>query len=136
VTIQSQSQTPDLTCPLCGGPVATKSSGCRTCHLPISDIRRHRASTRTRRGGFAGALWTRIVGIVLYVGIVAWAWWQLPNTLPFVVPAAVIGGGWLHVVRGRPWWGVVVFAIIVVAVPVLLWPALGTGTFSELTDWR
>jgi len=33
--------------------------------------------------------------------------------------------------RGRPWWGVTVF---VVAVPLLLGPALGTRTFSELTD--
>ena len=74
------------------------------------------------------------MGLVFYGAAVAWAWWQLPATLPFVVPAAVLGGGVLHVVKGRPWWGLLVFTIIVVAVPLLLWPALGTGTFSDLTD--
>jgi hypothetical protein len=77
---------------------------------------------------------TRLAGLLAYAGIVAWAWYQLPQTLPFVVPAAVVGGGFLHVLRGRPWLGLLVFSVIVVAVPVLLWPALGTGTFSDLTE--
>ena len=80
------------------------------------------------------AVWVRLLGLLLYGAAVAWAWWQLPATLPFVVPAAVLGGGVLHVGKGRPWLGLVVFTVVVVAVPLLLWPALGTGTFSDLTD--
>jgi len=71
---------------------------------------------------------------MLYTGAVAWAWYQLPQTLPFVVPGAVLGGGILHVLKGRPWLGLAVFTLVVVAVPLLLWPALGTGTFTDLTD--
>ncbi len=76
----------------------------------------------------------RLGGLLLYSGVVAWAWWQLPQTLPFVVPAAVLGGLGLHVLKGRPWSGLLVFGVVVVVVPVLLWPALGTGTYSDLTD--
>lgn len=76
----------------------------------------------------------RFAGLVVYSATVAWAWWQLPATLPFVVPAAVLGGGVLHVVKGRPRLGLLAFTVIVVVVPLLLWPALGTGTFSDLTD--
>lgn len=76
----------------------------------------------------------RLLGVVLYGAVVAWAYLQLPTTLPFVVPGAVLGGGLLHVGKGRPWLGLVVFAVVVVAVPLLLWPALGTGFVSDLTD--
>ncbi|GAA1477162.1 hypothetical protein GCM10009623_16080 [Nocardioides aestuarii] len=82
----------------------------------------------------ARAVGVRLAGLIFYGAAVAWAWWQLPQTLPFVVPAAVLGGGVLHVGKGRPWWGLLIFGLVVVVVPVLLWPALGTGTFSDLTD--
>ena len=65
-------------------------------------------------------------------GVVAWCAYRLPDTLPFVVPGAVLGGGFLHVVRGRAWWGLMVFALIVVAVPLLAWPSLLTGAFEDL----
>lgn len=76
----------------------------------------------------------RVVGVALYAGIVAWSAWQLPATLPFVVPAAVAGVA-LHGVKGRPWWGLLAFVVLVVALPFLLAPALGTGAFSDLADW-
>lgn len=76
----------------------------------------------------------RLTGAVLYGAAVAWCAYQLPTALPFVVPGAVLGGGILHVWKGRPWLGLLVFAIVVVAVPLLLWPSLGTGLFAELTD--
>ena len=76
----------------------------------------------------------RLIGAVLYAATVAWCAVQLPASLPFVVPAAVLGGG-LHVVKGRLWLGLFVFTIVLVVGPLLLWPALGTGTFSDLTEW-
>ena len=77
---------------------------------------------------------TRVLGVALYAGIVAWCVWQLPATLPFVVPAAVAGLV-LHGVRARPWSGLLAFAVLVVVLPFLLAPALGTGAFSDLADW-
>jgi hypothetical protein len=59
---------------------------------------------------------------------------QLPDAIPFVVPGAVLGGGVLHVWKGKPWLGLVVFATIVFVVPLLLWPSLTTGFFSDLTN--
>lgn len=134
VSIESSPQTSDLVCPLCRAAVARGSLGCRPCHLPMTDVLRY-APRSDRGAGLARALWLRISGLVLYSGIVAWAWWQLPQTLAFVVPGAVVGGGVMHVLKGRPWIGLAVFAVVVVAVPLLLWPALGTGTFVNLTDW-
>jgi hypothetical protein len=32
------------------------------------------------------------------------------------------------------WLGLLVFTIIVVAVPLLRWPSLTTGAFSDITD--
>lgn len=119
-----------LTCPLCHGDVAPASSGCLPCHLPLRDVLRH------QRTGSAvdRALRVRLTGLVLYSGAVAWCAYQLPDSLPLVVPGAVLGGGVLHVWRGRPWLGLMVFAIIVVAVPVLLWPSMLTGTYVDLRD--
>lgn len=76
----------------------------------------------------------RLVGLVLYAAVVAWCAYQLPTSLAFVVPGAVLGGGVLHVWKGRPWLGLLVFTIIVVVVPALLWPSMATGTFADLTD--
>ncbi len=76
----------------------------------------------------------RLVGLALYGAVVAWCAWQLPTTLPFVVPAAA-AGVLLHGVRARPWLGLVAFAVLVVALPFLMAPALGTGAFSDLAEW-
>lgn len=84
----------------------------------------------------ARAIRTRLSGVVLYCAAVAWCAYQLPATLPFVVPGAVLGGGILHVWKGRPWVGLAVFATIVVVVPALLWPSMMTGVFSDFTDGR
>ena len=78
----------------------------------------------------------RLTGVVLYAAAVAWCWYQLPTSLPFVVPAALLGGGVLHAWKGRPWLGLVVFTLVVVVVPLLLWPSMGTGWFADLTDGR
>lgn len=77
-----------------------------------------------------------MTGAVLYTAAVAWTVVQLPDAIPFVVPGAVLGGGVLHVWKGKPWLGLVVFATIVIAVPLLLWPSLTTGFFSDLTNGR
>ncbi|HEV2796613.1 MAG TPA: hypothetical protein VGV65_03255 [Nocardioides sp.] len=100
----------------------------------MADIRRHAevgSSHSTSRARDAGV---RIVGVLVYGAVIAWCWWQLPASLPFVAPAAaaamVVQG-----VKGRPWLAMLVFAVLVVALPVLLAPALGTGAFSDLADW-
>lgn len=82
------------------------------------------------------AIQVRLIGAVLYSAAVAWCAYQLPTSLPFVVPGAVLGGGILHVWKGRPWLGLIVFTVIVVAVPMLLWPSMATGTFADLTVGR
>ena len=123
-----------LTCPLCGAGVPAASAACPGCHLPIADVRRHGATAAQGGRSFMRALGIRVVGVALYVGIVAWSAWQLPATLPFVVPAAVAGVV-LHGIKGRQWWGLVAFVVLVVALPFLLAPALGTGAFSDLADW-
>jgi hypothetical protein len=79
------------------------------------------------------AVRVRVFGAVLYTAAVAWCIYQLPSSLPFVVPGAVLGGGVLHVWKGRPWLGLILFTIIVVVVPILLWPSMTTGVFSDLT---
>ena len=123
-----------LICPLCSGQVAPASSGCLVCHLPMSDIRRHSAKAPSRGRSVARAVQVRLTGIIFYCGVVAWCAYQLPTSLAFVVPGAVLGGGVLHVWKGRPWLGLVVFTLIVVAVPALLWPSMMTGAFADLTD--
>lgn len=127
--------TRDLTCPLCQNAVSASSSGCLDCHLPITDIRRYDEGAPASRGKrIARAVWIRFTGALLYCGIVAWCAYQLPDTLPFVVPGAVLGGGVLHVWKGRPWLGLLAFAIVVVVVPALFWPSMATGAFSDLAD--
>ncbi|CAM3712044.1 hypothetical protein NOZE110980_12050 [Nocardioides zeicaulis] len=107
-------------------------ASCPGCHLPISDVRRH--ASRGRRRSWARGLVVRLTGLVLYIAIVAWSAWQLPAALPFVVPAAAAGVA-LHGVRGRPWLGAIAFVVLVVALPAVLAPALGIGSFSDLTAW-
>ncbi|GAB3792889.1 hypothetical protein [Nocardioides ungokensis] len=101
----------------------------------MSDVLRHASTTPASRASTViRALQVRISGLLLYGAAVAWCAYQLPDTVPFVVPGAVLGGGILHVWKGRPWLGLAVFAIIVVVVPALLWPSVLTGAFSDLTD--
>ncbi|WP_244928550.1 hypothetical protein [Nocardioides sp. W7] len=95
----------------------------------MRDVLRHQP-----RRSRSHAVRVRLTGLVLYSAVVAWCAYQLPDSLLFVVPGAVLGGGGLHVWRGRPWLGLVVFAIIVVAVPMLLWPSMLTGTYADLRD--
>ena len=126
-----------LICPLCSGEVVPTSSGCLVCHLPMSDVQRHQPRVpRSRAQAVARAIRIRITGVVLYGALVAWCATQLRTSLPFVIPGAVLGGGVLHVWKGRPWLGLIVFAAIVVAVPALFWPSMVTGTFADLTDGR
>jgi hypothetical protein len=98
-------------------------------------VQRHRPQApRSRGGSLARAIQIRITGAILYCAVVAWCAYELPTSLPFVILGAVLGGGVLHVGKGHPWLGLVVFAIIVVAVPALRWPAMTTGTLADLTD--
>ena len=100
----------------------------------MEDVRKHAARPRTRSRSWVSAVGLRLLGIVLYAAVVAWCSWQLPTSLPFVVPAAVCGVI-LHGLKGRPWLGLLSFVVLVVALPLLLAPALGTGAFSDLADW-
>ena len=51
----------------------------------------------------------------------------------FVLPGAIVGA-YLQTVRARPLLGAILFVLIVVVVPALLWPAGVTGDFSHLSD--
>lgn len=83
------------------------------------------------RGGFSrlSGAGSRLGGVALYAVIVAWCWWQLPPTLPFVVPAAALGL-LLHVWKGQPWLAVIGFALVVGVVPALVWPSMLADAFS------
>jgi hypothetical protein len=98
------------------------------------DVLRHQRTVPSRAASVARAVRIRVIGLVAYVGVVLWCSSQLPDTLPFVVPGAVVGGGVLHVWKGRPWLGLAAFLVIVVAVPALLWPSMLTGVFSDVTN--
>lgn len=123
-----------LLCPLCSGEVAA-ASGCLECHLPMKDVVRYQERRRSRSRSLARALVVRVSGLLVYTGIVVWCALQLPGTLPFVVPGAVLGGGYLHVLKGRPVLGGAAFVVVVVVAPVLLLPALTTDAYSDLTEW-
>jgi hypothetical protein len=108
---------------------------CLSCHLPIKDVAANQAASRTawarsRRGRL---LRTRILGLLLYPAAVFWCWLQLPTAMLFVVPGAV-AGAWLHVVKGRAWFGLVAFVIVVAVLPMTFWPSMLTGFFSDLTS--
>jgi hypothetical protein len=100
----------------------------------MSDVRRHHQRPTARSSSWARAVGVRLTGLLLYVAVVAWSAWQLPTSLPFVVPAAV-AGLLLHAMKGRPWLGLILFVILVVGLPALLAPALGVGTFSDFGNW-
>jgi hypothetical protein len=114
-----------VVCPLCGGGVNAR--GCPSCHLSLAEIGAH--SARLRRGP---ALWTRFIGLVVYLGLVLWSWWFMPSVFLFVLPGALVGA-YMQTVRARPLLGAVLFVLIVVIVPALLWPAGLTGDFSDLS---
>jgi hypothetical protein len=50
----------------------------------------------------------------------------------FVLPGAIVGA-YMQTVRARPVLGALLFVLIVVIVPALLWPAGLAGDFSELS---
>jgi hypothetical protein len=98
----------------------------------MSDVVRHQRKAGAH--SIVRAAWVRITGLLFYGAIVGWCAYALHGSLPFVVPGAVLGGGVLHVWKGRPLLGFSVFGLIVVAVPLLLLPALGVGTFADVTS--
>jgi len=124
-----------LVCPVCRGSVAPTSSMCLSCHLPIRDV----VANQAIRGGRAPGIrqrgrrfWRRISGVLLYAAATWWCAVQLPTSLLFVVPAAV-AGTWLHTVKVRPLLGLVAFVVIVGVLPLVFWPSMLTGLFSQVT---
>ena len=99
----------------------------------MGDVMRHQRSPKNARS-VARAASMRVTGLVFYGAVVAWCAYALHGSLAFVIPGAVLGGGVLHVWKGRAWLGLAVFALIVVVVPLLLLPALGVGTFADMTS--
>jgi hypothetical protein len=75
---------------------------------------------------------SRLAGLLLYSAAVMWCSVQLPTSMVFVVPGAV-AGVWLHVGKGRAWLGLLAFTVIVAVLPLLFWPSMLTGLFSEVT---
>ena len=128
--------TETLTCPVCTASVAVTSSMCLSCHLPIKDVRANqklsRRSSKTRHVG--SWLWTRIIGLAFYAGAVTWCALKMPTSLTFVVPGAVVGC-FVHVVKGKPWLGLLAFLLIVALTPLLFWPSMLTDTLARLTNW-
>ena len=117
-----------LTCPVCRSDVSPRSASCRSCHLPTADVVRHQ---RVLRSGRREAVQTRLWGLFIYGGIVAWCLLQLPTAAVFVVPAAVAAAV-LHVVRGRPYVGGVLFLVVVVVAPAMFWPSMATDVMDDL----
>ena len=126
----------ELVCPLCDSDVSPRSTMCLSCHLPISDVVRNQEDAqRNARAGSRS--WRRLrsglFGLVVYAAVVAWCAAQLPTSLLFVGPAAV-AGVWLHTVKGQRVLGLLAFTVVVVLVPLLLWPSMWTGLFADLTS--
>ena len=125
-----------LVCPLCQSDVSPRSTMCLSCHLPISDVVKNQAEAHRRsgsRGRLLGRLRSAIVGLVAYAAVTVWCATQLPTSLLFVAPAAVIGG-WLHVVKGQRLLGLLAFIVVVVVMPMVFWPSMLTGLFADLTS--
>ncbi|MFW6774343.1 hypothetical protein ACOACO_08665 [Nocardioides sp. CPCC 205120] len=74
---------------------------------------------------------TRLWGLLVYGGVLAWCLVQLPTAAVFVVPAVAVGAV-LHVVRGRPILGATVFLVILVVAPSLFWPSMLTDVMNSL----
>ena len=116
-------------CPLCPGAVPPGANGCRTSRLSRADLEPLRPAPRARRA--RDILGRLVSGVLLYGAAVLWCAWKCPDTFGFVVPAAVLGGGVLHVWKGRVLLGAVVFVAVVVLLPFLLTPSLFTGFWTE-----
>lgn len=117
-----------LTCPVCRSDVPPAAASCRSCHLPISDVARHQApsrSTTVRR------VRTRLWGLPIYGGLAAWSLLALPTAAVFVVPAAVVGAV-LHVLLGRPVVGALATITLLVVAPLLLTPAMLADVVDSL----
>ena len=123
-----------LVCPVCRNDVRSGVSMCLSCHLPMKDVLVHQPSSTTW-GARMRRVRSALFAAIVYPALVVWCAFRLPDTLPFVAPGAA-AGLYLHAVKGRPWLGLVVAAVIVVAVPAMLWPSMLTGTFSDLTNGR
>jgi hypothetical protein len=94
----------------------------------MKDILRYASAPQESKGRGAGS---RLTGLVLYAGVVAWCAYRLPSALTFVVPAATLAAV-LHAGKGRPWLGLATFALIAFLVPALFWPSMLTDTFSDI----
>jgi len=117
-------------CPLCGGGVGR--TGCLSCHLTLADIQRHHTKAGHWSEPWGRTFWSRFIGLVVYAGLVAWSWVFMPSVFLFVLPGAIVGA-YMQTLRARPVLGAVLFVLIVVIVPALLWPAGLTGDFSNLS---
>jgi hypothetical protein len=117
-------------CPLCKASVGRR--GCADCHLSAADILRHAGGRGRWSEPWGRGLWSRLVGVIVYGGLVAWSWYYMPSTFLFVLPGAIVGV-YMQTVRARPLLGAVLFVMIVVVVPALVWPAGLTGDFTELS---
>src|SRR5689334_11179983 len=85
-------------CPLCGAVVPARR-GCADCHLSAADIRRHYAKAGAQRRGAKVSI--RVMGLIVYGGVVAWSLAFMRQAFPFVLPGAAVGA-YLQTVRGRP----------------------------------
>ena len=121
---------PVRACPLCAGPVGR--AGCPSCHLSLTEIQRYHARAGHWSEPWGRTFWSRFIGLVVYAGIVAWSLAFMPSVVLFVLPGAIVGA-YMQTVRARPLLGAVLFILIVVIVPALLWPAGLTGDFSDLS---
>lgn len=130
ITRGQQAAITTLRCPVCRSDVAPTSAACRSCHLPIRDVVDNQRTGRSRTNR---QVLTRLWGIPIYGGILAWCLLQLPTAAVFVVPAVVVGAV-LHVLRGRPYLGALAFLVIVVVAPALFWPSIATDAFDGLTS--
>ena len=86
----------------------SKVQAVRLAIWSLENIRRY--GGRARRWSEPWSRWpgSRLIGPVVYAGLVAWTWYFMPSVFLFV--------------------------LIVVVVPALLWPAGPTGEFSELNS--
>ncbi|HEY1133073.1 MAG TPA: hypothetical protein VGE77_00720 [Nocardioides sp.] len=120
-----------LTCPVCRSEVAPTAAACRSCHLPIRDVVQNQ---RTRRSRSSRRVATRLWGVPIYGGILAWCLLALPTAAVFVVPAVVVGAV-LHVLRGRPIVGGLAFVTVVVVAPALFWPSIATDALDAVVSY-
>lgn len=119
-----------LICPLCRTAVDQPSRGCLQCRLPAGDLVARPRSARA--GEFARALWIRVLGLIGYSAVLCWFGWKSPDTLFALVPAAAVGGGILHLWKGRVWLGLAVFLMLTLLIPLLIAPAQVSGFFADI----